>query len=187
MIFDAFNNVEYDSEPIVDLIRDYRVYIDRVKNRYQMVKHIVVGDPTTEYLSYQLYGDPNLFWLIIYLNDIYDPWHGWVKSQEAVYESAEQKYKNMGGMEQILYHTDQNFEKYYDLVEHPDNREVWYHKGDKRFKHIQYVGYLHPVSVYESEEQENDSKRTIRIIKPSDINSFIDDLRREIDKVRRSE
>lgn len=187
MIFGAFKHIDYDGIPVVDIIRDYRAYIDRILVNYQLTSYTIKGDPTTEYVSYQLYGDPNLFWLLIYLNDIYDPWHGWVKSQEAVYESAKQKYKDWGGTSQIAYHVDKEFERYYDLVEHPEGSEIWYHKGDKDFKHIQHVGFLHPVSVYESEELENDMKRQIQIIHPNDIERFVMDLRRELDRVKQGE
>lgn len=185
MIFDAFESIKYGDEKIevVDIIRDYRSYIDRVVQNYTLMDFTIVGDPTPEYTAYQLYGNPNLYWIFLYLNSwIVDPFHGWVKSQDAVFETAKQKYSKMGGIEQVLYHMDHNFETYYDLVEYPENSEIWYHKGDKKHSSIQHVGYLHPVSVYEHEEMENDKKRVIKIIKQSDINSFLNALGREIDR-----
>jgi len=189
MIMDAFPTLEYtDDINIIDIIRDYRSYIDRVVTKYILIDYTIVGDPTPEYMAYQLYGNPTLFWILIYLNDgIVDPFHGWVKSQEMVFESSIQRYKNMGGIDQILYHMDDDFERYYDLVEYPIGSQNWYHKGDTRHQFIQHVGYLHPVSVYEDEEMINDEKRTIKIIRPNDIEGFINDLGREIERVIRSE
>lgn len=186
MIIDAFKPIDYGGIEVVDIIRNYRSYVDRVLRRYQLEEFVIVGDPTTEMLSYSLYGDPNLFWLIIYINDIIDPWHGWVKDPEAVLQSAEQKYKNWGGTSQVVYHMTRDFEKFYDLVEDPDNKNHWYHKGDKIKKHVQYIGQLYPVSVYEDEAMKNDGKRRIKIIKPSDMQRFATDLRSEIDKIKRS-
>lgn len=187
MIFDFFKEIDYAGESIVDINRDYRSYIDKVARNYQLEEYVVVGDPTTEILAYRLYGDTTLFWLLIYLNDITDPWHGWVKSQEAVYESAQQKYKKRGGVDQVVFHMNSDFEVFYDLVEHPTVPQTWYHKGDKTFSYIQYNGFLQPVDVYTAEEMINDKKRKIKIVNPNDIVRFMSDLNSEIDKIKRSE
>lgn len=190
MIFGAFKSIKYGQEKIdvVDVIRDYRSYIKRVSENYILRDYVVVGDPTPEYTAFQLYGNPTLFWLIILLNEsIIDPFHDWVKTQDAVYESAVQRYKKLGGIDQVLYHMDGDFVKYYDLVEFPEGSQTWYHKGDKRFQHVQHVGFLYPVSVYEDEEMRNDLRRVIKIIHPDDLERFLVDLSREIDRVNRSE
>lgn len=187
MIFEAFEPITYDDFKVVDIIRDYRSYIDRVIPNYQLKEYVITGDPTPERLCSDLYDNPNLMWVLIYLNDIYDPWHGWVKSQTAVYDSAEQIYEGKGGVNQIVYHTDSEGERYYELVEHPEKPMHWYHMNDTRYEHLQYFGYLHPVPVYTDQESKNEEKRIIVIIDPSDIKNFIDEVIGEIDKVRKGE
>ncbi|WPK18026.1 baseplate wedge protein [Escherichia phage BYEP02] len=82
-------------------------------------------------------------------NDNYDPYYGWITSQEAAYQASIQKYKNVGG-DQIVYHVNENGEKFYNLISYDDNPYVWYDKGDKARKYPQYEGALAAVDTYEA-------------------------------------
>ncbi|UQJ95067.1 baseplate wedge subunit [Klebsiella phage CPRSA] len=101
--------------------------------------------------------------------------------QEAAYQCAIQRYSEVGG-EQVLYHVDENNNKYYNLVEDPNNPGHWYDKGDKPMLYLQYQGVLAPVDIYEDAVLQNEAKRTIKIISPSDIQAFLNDFIKEMEK-----
>jgi DNA helicase-2/ATP-dependent DNA helicase PcrA len=110
-------------------------------------------------------------------NNVYDPYHDWIKSQEACYESVSQEHDDPETV--IMYHVDIKGEKYYNLIEDVENRGWWYDKGDKEHMHVQFRGALAAVNAYEAAILENEAKRKIRVIAASDIDNFVSDLIKE--------
>ena len=185
MIFDFFPATEYDGKPTVDVFHNYTSYFNQTATEFILRTYLVTGSPRPELLSYQLYGDSNYHWLLLMANDIYDPFHDWVKDEEAVHQSAVQKYQNIpGGVNGLAYHINSKEERFHRLVEYPIGSSVWYDEGDSFHSHIQYTGTLIPVTNIEHELSVNEQKRVINIIAPSDLNRFIDSMKRIMEKVR---
>lgn len=198
MLFSFFNPIDYDAKtirknsasltkedvlsiPMTDIFRNYRAYFDKVAVNYTPKTYYVAGAPRPEELAYRLYGNTQLYWVILMLNNIYDPYYGWLGSQESSYQASIQKYSNVGG-NQVLYHVNENGEKFWNLVSYPDNPYTWYDKGDKNKLYPQYEGPLAAVDIYEDAIRKNEHKREIKIIDPEDIESFISALIREMEK-----
>lgn len=181
MLFSYFEPITYGGKTTTDIFRNYRAYFNRVAVKYKLKTHYIRGNPRPEQLAYSLYGNQQLYWVILMCNNIYDPFHGWIESQEASYQSAIQRYKDIGG-EQVLYHVDAQGEKYYNLVEKPGFPGHWYDKGDKLMKHLQYNGPLAAVDTLEDSILRNEVKREIKIISPRDIDAFLNSFIREMEK-----
>ncbi|ASZ76391.1 baseplate wedge subunit [Proteus phage PM2] len=181
MIFSFFDPVEYRGKPTTNIFKNYKVYIKRVLSNYKLKTYYIKGSPRPEELANTLYGNPQLYWVLLMINDNYDPFHGWIKGQEASYQSAIQRYENAGG-QQVLYHIDNNGERYYNLVEDPDNPGLWYDKGDKEMEYLQYNGPLAAVDILEDAILRNEESREIKIIDPKEIQSFISAIIREMEK-----
>lgn len=189
MLFSFFDPITYtaktvdeNAKPIsmTDIFRNYKAYFKRVAANYRLRTYYIQGSPRPEELSYTIYGNPQLYWVLLMCNDNYDPYYGWITSQEAAYRASEQRYENAGG-NQVLYHVDAKGERYYNLVESETNPGTWYDKGDTLQEHPQYQGALAAVDVYEAAILENEKKRQIKIISPADIDTFIADLIREME------
>lgn len=185
MLFSFFAPVDYDGKQTTDIFRDYRFYFNRVIANYKPRSYQLTGTLRPEQLSETLYGNQQYYWVILMLNANYDPFYGWITDQETAYQCAVQRYSQVGG-EQVLYHVDGQGNRYYNLVEDPDVPGQWYDKGDKNMLHVQYVGTLVPVDIYEDAVLQNEAKRTIKIIDPSDIQSFINDFIKEMEKAASS-
>lgn len=181
MIFSFFPAVDYNGNATTDIYRDYRFYFNRVLRNYKPRTYQLTGTLRPEQLSETLYGNQQYYWVILMLNNIYDPFYGWITDQETAYQCAVQKYSQVGG-EQVLYHMDEEGNKYYNLVEDPNNSGHWYDKGDKNMRYLQFKGTLVPVDIYEDAILQNESKRSIQIINPTDIQSFINDFIKEMEK-----
>lgn len=181
MLFSFFPAVDYDGKKTTDIFRDYRFYFNRVLPNYKPRTYQLTGSPRPEQLAEALYGNQQYYWVITMLNDNYDPFYGWITDQEAAYQCAIQKYSLVGG-EQVLYHMDAERNKYFNLVEDPNNPGLWYDKGDTNMLHLQYDGTLVPVDIYEDAIFQNEAKRSIKIIDPADINSFVSDILKEMQK-----
>lgn len=190
MIFSFFDPIAYAAKTvninatelsITDIFRNYHGYFNRVAVNYQLKTYYISGSPRPEELSYLLYGNTQYYWVLLMCNNIYDPYHGWIESQEASYQGAIQKYSQVGG-EQVLYHINIDGEKFWNLVEYPTGSEVWYDKGDLDHEYPQYTGALAAVDTYEDAIRKNEAKREIKIIDPNDIESFISSLIKEMEK-----
>lgn len=181
MLFSFFDAIEYNGKPTTQIFKNYRSYLNRVLVNFKLKTYYISGSPRPEQLANTLYGNPQLYWVLLMINDNFDPFYGWITNQEASYQCAIQRYQDIGG-QQVLYHVDNNGEKYYNLVEHPINKGHWYDKGDKEMKHMQYQGPLAAVDTYEDAILKNEAKREIKIIDPIDITNFVSSFIREMEK-----
>lgn len=181
MLFSYFDPINYDGKQTTQIFKNYRAYFNRALNNFNLKTYYINGSPRPEQLAHLLYGNSQLYWVLLMLNNNYDPFHGWLKGQEASYQSAIQRYSNVGG-EQVLYHVNKDNERFYNLVEDPENPGNWYDKGDVFKRHIQYKGALAAVDTLEDAILKNEVNREIKIIDPADINSFISAFIREMEK-----
>ena len=189
MLFTFFDAVDYTAKtvsknaatvPMTDIFKNYKAYFKRVAANYKLRTYYIQGSPRPEELAYTIYGNSQLYWILLMCNDNYDPYYGWITSQEASYQYAIQQYANVGG-EQIVYHVNESGEKFYNLISYDDDPFVWYDRGDIAKKYPQYNGALAAVDTYEDAILKNEEKRSIKIVSASDISSFLSDFIREME------
>ncbi|ADG60059.1 baseplate wedge subunit [Acinetobacter phage Acj9] len=187
MIISFYDPISYSAKTLdpnakeilmANIFKNYTAYFKRVAANYNLVTHYIQGAPRPEALAYELYNNSQLYWVLTMANDIYDPFHDWIKSQDACYQSVAQFHKDPDA---VAYHVDLKNEKYFNLVWYDDEPGVWYDKGDKNRLYPQYKGALAAVSLYEDALLQNEHKREIKIIAPSDIDRFISDLIKELE------
>lgn len=177
----SLTNVDVLSVPMTDIFRNYKEYFDKVAKNYTLKTYYINGAPRPEELANQLYGNVQLYWVLLMCNNVYDPYYGWITGQEVAYQAAIQRYSTAGG-NQVLYHVNEKGEKFWNLVNTPENPYTWYDKGDTEKRYPQYEGPLAAVDIYEDAIRKNEYKREIKIIDPNDIESFISALIREMEK-----
>lgn len=189
MILSFYDPIYYSAKTVsknapnvlmTNIFRNYKKYFDRVAVNYNLTTYYIQGSPRPETLSNQIYGNTQLYWILLFANSIYDPYHGWIKSQEACYDSVAQQYENPES--EIAYHINVKNEKFFNLVQSRVQDGIWYDKGDTDQSHIQYVGALVPVNAYEAAILENEEKRKIRIVNPTDIERFMSDFIKELER-----
>lgn len=178
MIFSFFDPVLYKNKPTTDIYRNYKQYFDNAARGMILRDYTIKGNPRPEELAYLLYGNSNLYWILLMANNIYDPYHGWIKSQNACYTSAEQIHD---GENKVLYHIDRDYNKYYNLTEYPVNSNLWYDLGDKKHKYLQFEGPLRAIDIYEDSILENEKKRHIKILDKRDLSNFLTKFIREME------
>lgn len=104
MYFQAFPNTFYslDNRASVQLVRNFllrTVISDQVKNNYSVYDLYDIRDgETPEILAFQLYGDSNLHWIILQMNEILDPRFEWPLDTYNLKRFAEGKYTNINGV-----------------------------------------------------------------------------------------
>lgn len=173
-------NVNAKERLMTNIFKDYTSYFKKVASNYNLVTHYIQGAPRPEALSYELYNNTQYYWALTMANNVYDPYHDWIKTQDACYDSVAQIYPDPETV--IVHFVDIKGERYYNLTQYDDEPGVWYDKGDKNRLYPQYKGALAPVSAYEDALNENEKKREIKIIAPTDIDNFISDLIKEMER-----
>ncbi|QAY01313.1 baseplate wedge subunit [Aeromonas phage ZPAH1] len=185
MLFNYFPPISYNGSPTANIFKPHGSYFDEIIKKFVIRKYILSGSPRPENVSYELYGDTKYYWILLYLNDIYDPFYDWICPEEIVHKYTAKKYQNLPQKEgTVLYHLDPNGEMYFRVVEYPIGSGVWYDEGDKLHRFIQHTGVLVPVTAIEHELSINESKRTINVLNPTDLGRFMDEYTRMMEKIR---
>lgn len=101
MYFQAFPQTFYslDNRASVQVVRNFllrTVISDKVKNNYSVYDVYDVRDgETPEILAFQLYGDSNLHWIILQMNEIHDPRFEWPLDTYNLKRFVEGKYNSI--------------------------------------------------------------------------------------------
>jgi hypothetical protein len=161
MYFEKFPKIVYSLDdgdgafPVTDIFR-------RVKAETQRLLTVAAYDPydikdgeTPEILAHKFYNNSNFHWIILIANDIIDPRWDWPLTQAQLKLFITDKY-GVGN---------ENAIKYYVTA---DAAELVVHSS--------YAGSKLPVTNTVYEEQQNDAKRRIKILKTQFLPNFINDF-----------
>ena len=172
MYFKSFPIIPYDSvgdlqfKDVTNLLRRVGLRAKLKSNTSLYDTYDVKEGETPEMIAFKLYGDSELHWIILIVNDITDRYHQWPMNFSQFNEYLNDKYSNPDGIHH--YETTQS-------------------SGDTKVK-IQiendvdedaYTG-LTPVTNREYEESEQDAKRSIRLLDPSFVDQFVDEYKKLI-------
>jgi hypothetical protein len=127
------------------------VFSDEIKNNltYYELYDIVDGD-TPEIVSDKFYNRPDYHWLVLHINEIIDPRYEWPLSTLNLIKYCQGKYTNING------------------IHHYINSDGFIVNSD--------APSATPVSNFQYEEQLNEAKRKIKILKPEFVKVAIDDF-----------
>lgn len=107
---------------------------------------------TPEILADKFYNDPQLHWVILLCNDIIDPAFDWVIPSDVLLQKAIQQYG------------EENINKTHHWVDEFGNWVNSTHPNSAAITNIEY------------EEELNEKKRQIKILKTDYLNSFVDEV-----------
>ena len=172
MYFDSFPVIPYDAKGNLEY-KDVTNLLRRVGLRAKVKSNTLLYDTydvkegeTPEIIAHKLYGDAELHWVILLVNDITDRYHQWPMSGGQFLDYLNDKYSNPDGIHH--YETTQTSGDTKVKV------EVFNEVDDDA-----YTG-LTPITNREFEEQEQDKRRKIRLLDPSFVEQFIDEYKKLI-------
>ena len=172
MYFDSFPVIPYDAKGNLEY-KDVTNLLRRVGLRAKVKSNTLLYDTydvkegeTPEIIAHKLYGDAELHWVILLINDITDRYHQWPMSGGQFLDYINDKYSNP------------------DAIHHYETTQT---SGDTKVKvevfnevdDDAYTG-LTPITNREFEEQEQDKRRKIRLLDPSFVEQFIDEYKKLI-------
>lgn len=92
MYFTQFNKIKYDNKNVTNITTRVS-FIDSIKKNDELTfDYFIDHGESPEDIAYNFYGDAALHWIIILLNDIYDPVYGWYLDHKEFMNYVEDKY-----------------------------------------------------------------------------------------------
>ena len=172
MYFSSFPIIPYDSKgdlqfkDVTNLLRRVGMRTKLKTNTFLYDTYDVKEGETPEMIAHKLYGDPELHWIVLLVNEITDRYHQWPMSGMQFLDYINDKYSNPDG------------------IHHYETAQT---SGDTKIKievendvdEDAYTG-LTPITNREYEQKEQDKKRKIRLVDPSFVEQFIDEYKKLI-------
>ena len=168
----SFPVIPYDSKGDLEF-KDVTNLLRRVGIRAKLKSNALLYDTynvkegeTPEMIAHKLYGDSELHFVIMLINDITDRYHQWPMSLPQFQEFINDKYDDPDG------------------IHHYESTQT---SGDTKvkievFNEVDSDAYtgLTPITNREYEENEQDKKRQIRLLDPSYVEQFVDEFEKLI-------
>jgi len=172
MFFKSFPIIPYDSvgdlqfKDVTNLLRRVGLRTKLKSNTSLYDTYDVKEGETPEIIAFKLYGNSELHWIVLMINDITDRYHQWPMNFSQFNEYLNDKYSNPDG------------------IHHYETTQT---SGDTKVKievvndvdEDAYTG-LTPITNREYEESEQDAKRSIRLLDPSFVDQFVDEYKKLI-------
>lgn len=167
MYFKNFPTIPYDSQgngkfkDVKNLLRRIGLRSKIKSNASLFDTYDVKNGETPESIAFKLYGDSELHWIIMLMNDITDRYHDWPMSEAQFLQFVNDKYSNPDGTHHY---------------------EISQSSGDTSKKiNIGTDNTDYPTATlitnFEHEQKEQDKKRKIRLLDPSYTDQFIEEFK----------
>ena len=170
MYFSSFPIIEYDSvgnknyKAVTDLLKRVAVRAKVKANTLIYNTYDVKEGETPEILAHRLYGDSELHWVILLVNDITDRYHQWPMNYIQFLTYVNDKYTNV------------NATHHYYIEQTSGNTDIRINIGSDNTGHAGATA----VTNYEYEEDRQDQLRQIRIMAPTYVSGFVAEFKKLI-------
>ena len=162
-------------------------------------KYTIKDVDTPETLAYKLYGSPEKHWVILLMNDIVDPLFDWPLRQQNIIKFVDSKYSANASVGQTGYEwASSNIHSYYRIETQTINLNEQVNVAKYQIDANTYATLAssttsytladgnqisiavtkEPKTYYEYEVDENENKRTIKILKPEIIPAIEKEFKR---------
>ena len=161
--FDMFPKVFYDSKGngnysvMTNLLRRVKLVDEAKLNIVDFDYYDVKDGETPEMIAHKYYGDVNLHWTILTVNDVVDYYEDWPMSVQRFEEFVKEKYENP----QAIHH--------YEITQTSGDTTVTIDVGMNTTEYPSATA----ISNYQYEDSLQEKKRQIRLIQPRYVNEFV--------------
>ena len=169
MYFDSFPVIFYDSTGNL-IFKDVTNLLRRVGLRTKVRTNSLLYDTynvkegeTPEMIAHRLYGDTELHWIILLVNEVTDRYHQWPMTTPQFLDFINDKYDNPDGIH------------HYETTQTSGDTKV----KIEVFNEVDEDAYtgLTPITNREYEENEQDKRRKIKLLDPSYVNAFVSEFK----------
>lgn len=189
--YDITKNKISNYQYVTNITFRLRIIKEAIENTSAYMKYVITDTDTPEILAETVYGNPEAYWIIFYANDIVDPQYDWPLNTRAFTNYIIDKYGSIANAKTTYHHYEKVIERkvdditstfaieinksrltdqdpgvpfdYYDDPNLPSSGtyETFTVNGKTVYESI----YKRAITNYDWEEQQNEKKREIKIIK----------------------
>tara|TARA_B100000073_G_C23506849_1_gene482066 strand:- start:152 stop:685 length:534 start_codon:yes stop_codon:yes gene_type:complete len=169
MYFDSFPVIFYDStgnlnfKDVTNLLRRVGLRTKVRTNSLLYDTYDVKEGETPEMIAHKLYGDTELHWIILLINEVTDRYHQWPMTTPQFLDFINDKYDNPDGIH------------HYETTQTSGDTKVKIEVFNEVDENA-YTG-LTPITNREYEENEQDKRRKIKLLDPSYVNAFVSEFK----------
>ena len=166
MYFQNFPLIPYDSvgngdyKLVTNLLKRVALRTKVRTNAALFDTYDVKEGQTPEEIADKLYGDPNLHWIVMYVNNITDRYHQWPLTTPQFLAFINDKYSNPDG----LHH--------YEITQTSGDTTVTIDIGTDNTEHSGAT----LITNREFEEKRQDTLRSIRLLDPAYVDQFVEEF-----------
>ena len=170
MYFNSFPIIPYDSKgdlqfkDVTNLLRRVGMRTKLKTNTFLYDTYNVKEGETPEMIAHKLYGDSQLHWIILLVNEITDRYHQWPMTGGQFLDYLNDKYSNPDGIH------------HYETTQTSGDTKVKI-EVENDVDEDAYTG-LTPITNREYEENEQDKRRQLRLVDPSFVEQFVDEFKK---------
>ena len=159
MIYDVKGNDNYKLLP--DILRRVKQRAGIKAGQFIFDSYDVMNGETAESIACKLYGEAELHWIIMLVNDITDRYHDWPMTEAQFSQFVHDKYDNVDAVH------------HYEISQESGNTKK---KIDIGTDNTDYPTAT-AITNYEHEQELQDAKRKIRLLDPSYIAQFKEEFK----------
>ena len=166
MYFESFPLIPYDSvgdgnyKLVTNLLKRVALRSKVKTNASLFDTYDVKEGQTPEEIANKLYGDPNLHWIVMYVNNITDRSHQWPMTTPQFLSFINEKYSDPDG----LHH--------YEITQTSGDTTVKIDIGADNTDHSGATA----ITNREFEEERQDTLRKIRLLDPAYVDQFVEEF-----------
>ena len=166
MYFQNFPLIPYDSvgngdyKLVTNLLKRVALRTKVRTNAALFDTYNVKEGQTPEMIADKLYGDPNLHWIVMYINNITERYHQWPLTTPQLLAFLNDKYSNPDG----LHH--------YEITQTSGDTTITIDIGTDNTEHSGAT----LITNREFEEKRQDTLRAIRLLDPAYVDQFVEEF-----------
>ena len=172
MYFNTFPVIPYDSigdynfKEVTNILRRVRLRAKVKTNTLLFDTYDVKEGETPEMIADKLYGDPELHWVVLMVNDIADRFHQWPMNFSQFNQYVTDKYDDVNGIH------------HYEVAQESGDTsiKIWVENDSDTNA---YSGAT-AITNYEYEQSEQDRKRKIRLLDVQYLGLFTSEFEKRI-------
>jgi|TARA_R110002050_G_scaffold80362_3_gene171925 hypothetical protein len=167
MYFKEFPTIPYDSEgngkfkDVKNLLRRVGVRAKIKTNTSLYDTYDVKNGESPESIAHKLYGDSELHWVILLLNNVTDRFHDWPMSEAQFIQFVNDKYDNVDAIH------------HYEIPQSSGDTSKKINVGTSNSDYPTATA----ITNFEHEQEQQDIKRKIRLLDPSFVPSFVSEFK----------
>ena len=161
MYFENFPVIIYKNKDVTNLLRRIAIRSKVKTNTLFFDTYDVKEGETPERIAEKLYGDPQLHWVIMIVNNIVDRYHGWPMFGNQFLDYVNEKYSNPSATH------------HYEIAQSSGDTSVKINIGTDNTDYPTATA----ITNFEFEQTDQDNKRKIRLLDPRFTDDFVADFK----------